>query len=222
MAASSSPRRAASIKVYDNLADTTPTTFSGLPPNVHNFWDRGLLGLALDPSLTNPALPLRPWVYVLYTYDHILGSPRPRRAGATPARPPRTRRPTAASSAAGCRGSRSAARRSPAPRPVLIEDWCQQFPSHSVGDLGFGPDGALYVSAGDGASFNVVDYGQLGGTLGNSAHAEEPCGDPPGDAMIRRQLEGGALRSQDIRTEPAGAGGRRLRQTRCSQDTPIA
>jgi hypothetical protein len=30
---------------------------------------------------------------------------------------------------------------SPPPRP--IEDWCQQFPSHSIGDLAFGPDGAL-------------------------------------------------------------------------------
>jgi hypothetical protein len=40
---------------------------------------------------------------------------------------------------------------------VIIEDWCQQFPSHSVGDLAFGPNGALYVSGGDGASFNYVD-----------------------------------------------------------------
>ena len=45
---------------------------------------------------------------------------------------------------------------------VLIENWCQQFPSHSIGTLAFGADGALYVSAGDGASFNGVDYGQFG------------------------------------------------------------
>ena len=51
------------------------------------------------------------------------------------------------------------------PEQVLIEDWCQQFPSHSIGSLAFGADGALYVSGGDGASFGVVDQGQLGGTL---------------------------------------------------------
>lgn len=44
---------------------------------------------------------------------------------------------------------------------VLLENnWCQQFPSHSVGALNFGPEGALYVQAGDGASSAVVDYGQ--------------------------------------------------------------
>ena len=40
---------------------------------------------------------------------------------------------------------------------VLIEDWCQQYPSHSIGSLAFGADGALYVSGGDGASFNFAD-----------------------------------------------------------------
>lgn len=40
------------IKVFSDLSDQTPTIFSDLLPNVQNFWDRGLLGLALDPSLT--------------------------------------------------------------------------------------------------------------------------------------------------------------------------
>ena len=32
---------------------------------------------------------------------------------------------------------------------VLVQGWCQQFPSHSMGGLIFGNDGALYVSAGE-------------------------------------------------------------------------
>src|SRR4051812_16119357 len=53
------------IKVFDNLADPTPDIFADLNVNVENYWDRGLLGLALDPNF-----PTRPYVYVLYTYDH--------------------------------------------------------------------------------------------------------------------------------------------------------
>ena len=60
------------IKVFDSVSDPTPTVFADLRTNVHNFWDRGLLGLALDP-----AFPAKPYVYVLYTYDHVLGSAAP-------------------------------------------------------------------------------------------------------------------------------------------------
>ncbi len=87
------------------------------------------------------------------------------------------------------------------PEQVLINDWCQQFPSHSIGTVAFGPDGALYVSGGDGASFNFADYGQAGGTLVGTPTPVNPCNDPAN--------EGGALRSQDIRTMPTGGGGGR-------------
>ena len=35
----------------------------------------------------------------------------------------------------------------PASEEVLINDWFQQFPSHSIGSLAFGADGALYATA---------------------------------------------------------------------------
>src|SRR5262245_14015424 len=52
------------IKVFPNLSSTTPTVFHDLRTNVHNFWDRGLMGLELHPSF-----PTIPYVYVSYAYD---------------------------------------------------------------------------------------------------------------------------------------------------------
>ena len=107
---------------------------------------------------------------------------------------------------------------------MLIEDWCQQYPSHSVGGLAFGADGALYVSGGDGASFNFADWGQDGSPL-------NPCGDPPGGVgatLTPPTAEGGALRSQDLRTtaDPARSTGPSSASTRrpapACPDNPLA
>jgi uncharacterized repeat protein (TIGR01451 family) len=198
------------IKVFDSLTDTTPTTFADLRINVHDFWDRGLLGLELDP-----AFPTNPYVYVLYTYDHILGegAPAPRWGDTCPSPPGAT--------GDGCVVSGRLSRLQAAgnvmtgAEQVLIEDWCQQYPSHSIGSLAFGADGALYVSGGDGASFNFADYGQAGGSAG-SPIAKNPCGDPPagpGGTMTAPTAEGGALRSQDVRStaDPTSLDGTILR-----------
>src|ERR687889_999259 len=67
------------IKVFDSLSDPTPDVFADLNVNVYNFWDRGLLGLALAPNF-----PTSPYVYVLYTYDHQLGSTAPAPRWGTP------------------------------------------------------------------------------------------------------------------------------------------
>ena len=200
------------VLVFDSLADDTPTVFADLKTNVHNAWDRGLLGLAVDPQF-----PTRPYVYVLYTYDHILGNsnPAPRwgTAGAVTDTCPNPPGYTADGCVASGRLSRltSAGGVMSGPETVLIEDWCQQFPSHSIGTVGFGPDGALYASGGDGASFSPdADYGQLGGTLpagGPYITPRNPCGDPPGGvggAMTIPTGQGGSLRAQDIRTRGAG------------------
>ena len=61
------------VKVFDSLADPSPDVFADLRTQVHNFWDRGLLGLALDPNF-----PASPYVYVLYTYDAAIGGTAPR------------------------------------------------------------------------------------------------------------------------------------------------
>ena len=196
------------IKVFDNLSDTTPTVFADLRTQVHNFWDRGLLDVALAPNF-----PADPWVYVIYTFDAAVGGTAPRwgSVNGTSDGCPTPPGATADGCVVAGRVSRLQASGNIAvgSEQVLVEDWCQQYPSHSIGSLAFGADGALYASGGDGASFNFVDYGQDGAPI-------NPCGDPPGGvggAMSPPSAEGGALRSQDVRTtgDPAGLNGAILR-----------
>ena len=76
------------IKVFDSLSDTSPTVFADLRTNVHDFWDRGLLGMALAPNF-----PTDPFVYVLYSLrPHPRRHRQPHLAGVTgaPARPAAT------------------------------------------------------------------------------------------------------------------------------------
>ncbi len=183
------------IKVYDNLNDATPTTFANLNVATHNFWDRGLLGMALAPNF-----PADPYVYVLYTHDAAIGAVAPRWgvSGVLSDGCPTPPGPTTDGCVVSGRLSRLQAlgNQMTGTEQVLIEDWCQQYPSHSVGSLEFGSDGALYVSGGDGASFNFTDWGQAG-------IPRNPCGDPPGapgSALSPPTAEGGSLRSQDLRT----------------------
>lgn len=73
-------QKSGQIFEYDNIADTSGTQVADLRTNVHNFWDRGLLGFALDPEF-----PEEPYFYVLYTHDAGIGGIAPRwgSAGAT-------------------------------------------------------------------------------------------------------------------------------------------
>ena len=181
------------IKVFQSLTDTSPVTVADLSGEVDDYWDRGLLGLALDPNF-----PTDPYVYVLYTYDAPIGGTAPRWNDGCPTPPGAT--------TDGCVVSARVSRLQisgnvmAGSEQVLVSGWCQQFPSHSIGTLLFGRDGYLYAGAGDGASFNNVDYGQYGATYaGDQAN---PCGDPPGAvgaALSPPGAEGGALRAQSVR-----------------------
>ena len=115
-------------------------------PSVHNYWDRGLLGMALDPNF-----PASPYIYVHYTFNAPLdGSPFPAWStiDGTNDNGPGT-------GGQGPPVSSRLARLTVGPgntwdgnELVLISDWPSQYPSHAVGSVEFGPDGALYVSAG--------------------------------------------------------------------------
>lgn len=178
------------VKTFDSLADTTATVTVDLRTAVHDFWDRGLLGMTVDPQY-----PARPYLYVLYSHDASPGGTAPRWGDACPTPPGATED--------GCvitgrlsRLTLTAGGVATGAEQVLLTDWCQQYPSHSVGTVTFGPDGALYVGGGDGASFNFADWGQRG----------NPCADPPSPAGVNLSppdAKGGALRAQSVR-RPAG------------------
>jgi glucose/arabinose dehydrogenase len=180
----------------------TSTEFADLSVEVDNYGDRGLTGIAVDPRF-----PARPYVYVNYTlnadpqhpslvpawgapedaYDSC-GPDDADEASLIPARRgcpvlDRVSRLTATGTAAGWTMAAGGEK-------VLVQDGCAQFSSHSSGDVAFGPDGELYASAGDGASFRGADSGQAN-DAGYASGAACP-GDPAG--------QGGSLRAQDQRT----------------------
>jgi glucose/arabinose dehydrogenase len=193
------------IKVFDSLQDSSATVFADLRTSVHNYWDRGLLGMEIDPGF-----PVSPYIYVLYARDAVIGGTAPRwgTAGATSDGCPDPPGGTTNGCVISGRLSRlqAAGNVMTGSERVLLDGWFQQFPSHSVGALAFGRDGALYVSGGDGGSWQFADYGQVG----------NPGGDPPvpaGGVQTAPTAEGGALRSQDLRTagDPVGLNGTILR-----------
>lgn len=188
------------IRVWDDVDSDTSRVFADLSTEVFNGWDRGLLGLAVHPEF-----PEKPHVYAFYTRDAPPGQTAPVWNDQCPSPPGYTED--------GCvvtnrlvkltMGEDGVAQ---APE-TLVDGWCQQYPSHSADTLAFGPDGALYASAGEGASFNFADYGQQG----------NPCADPPGDAgtdLTIPDARGGSLRAQSPRRpdgEPAVLNGSVIR-----------
>jgi glucose/arabinose dehydrogenase len=161
------------IWYYRSLDDAQPVLVTELSLRVMSFWDRGLMSMELHPEF-----PETPYLYALYAFDAPIG-------GTPPVYNDEDNRPHGAVSAKLTRFTlerNASSGYTVSAEKDLVHDWCQVFPSHSVGAVRFGPDGALYVSGGDGSSFAEVDVGQL----------ESLCGDPVG--------EGGSLRSQDMET----------------------
>ena len=175
------------VKVFDGLSDTSSQTVIDLRTEVFNWNDRGLTSVAVDP-----AYPAEPYIYIVYARDAEPGGDAPRWGGTSD-------NDDCPDSTNGCLGTGRVARVqvdtsigvAVGPAQPLVTDWCMQFGSHAIDDVRFGPDGYLYVSGGDGASYSFPDWGQQGNA----------CGDPPtpGASLSPPDAMGGALRSQSAR-----------------------
>ena len=165
------------IKTYSSISDTTPTQVADLTTQVHNYWDRGLLGLAVDPAYAT-----NPFIYVFYARDAEPGGTPPR--WGTPGVADDDCPDPPGGTTDGCVVSGRISRipvtgETGGAEQPLVTDWCFQYPSHSGGGLEFGADGYLYYSSGDGAGWSFVDYGQRGDPV-------NPCNDPGGANRSRR------------------------------------
>ncbi len=111
-----------------------PDALIDLRARVNDYWDRGLLGLAVDPAFAHNG-----YVYLFYIHeDDPLTYSGPKTARVT--------RVTAVGDEAD-----------PATEVVLVSGIPADSPSHNGGAMRFGADGALWFTTGDAASFNAVD-----------------------------------------------------------------
>lgn len=210
------------IKEFDSVNDTTATVVADYSADVMDFWDRGMLGLALDPAFTTGSS----YLYVFYVWGAEPGDTTQDWGDACPA-PPTGPGATTDGCVASTKIDRlhvNLATMQVDDRVNLLWDACQQFPSHSGGGMAFGPDGQLYITFGDGASFTGLDFGQRGGTVPDPSSAitpVNPCLDPVTrtspdgvtPTVDTKTAQGGQLRAQDVRTtgDPTGVDGTLVR-----------
>ena len=116
---------------------------------VNDYWDRGLLGIAVDPDFATNG-----YFYLLYTYEN---DPNTWNSTKTAHLARYTMVGDTASIASELpilgKVTGSTCDTLPAGSDCIPSD----SPSHSVGTLKFAPDGNLFVTTGDGAHFNFVD-----------------------------------------------------------------
>jgi len=140
------------VRVVKNGA-LLPTPLIDLTGKVNDYWDHGLLGMAADPNFATNG-----YLYLLYTYEDNAANYNGPKTG-------RLARYTVA-------GDTAAAASEQVILGTMVGAGCDIFPmgtdcmpsenpSHSVGSVRFAPDGTLWTTEGDGASFNVVDTDAL-------------------------------------------------------------
>ena len=130
-----------------------PTPLIDISGRVNDYWDRGLLGIAVDPGFAS-----NPYVYLLYTYENDANEyegPKTARLGRFTVTGD-TASPSSEVVVLGTVVGRSC-NDLPYGSDCLPSDGA----SHSIGNVKFAPDQTLFVTVGDSASFNFVDYAAL-------------------------------------------------------------
>jgi glucose/arabinose dehydrogenase len=129
---------------------STATTILDLSSEVNSYWDRGLLGIAVDSSYAS-----NNYVYLLYTRERQPLTPdgdgemvsRLDRLTITPSNDVVARTTILGSHNGPC----------PSPPSNTADCIPSEGFSHSIGTVRSAPDGTLWVGSGDAASFNFVD-----------------------------------------------------------------
>ena len=150
------------INVFDSLPTRRRRSSSTCAARSTTSGTAGCSGMALDPQFTTG----RPYVYVLYAYDKAPdGSLQPRWGDTCPTPPGPT--------ADGCviTGRLSRLRANGA-ETVLIEDWCQQYPSATR------PARSSSARTASSTSPPVTAPRSTGPTTGQDGSPVNPCGDP--------------------------------------------
>ena len=140
--------KAGTVRVVKNGA-LLPAPFIDLRGEVNDYWDHGLLGIAADRNFATTG-----YVYLLYTYENNPAT----YSG------PKTARLTRVTAS----GDTAPVASKVTILGSVVGDSCKNFavgadcissdsPSHSIGNVKVADDGSIFLTIGDGASFNVVD-----------------------------------------------------------------
>lgn len=172
--------------------DLTSTGLDKVVAQTTAYSERGLLGMCFHPGFNTPASPGYRKFYLNYNAPSTFSTPNPVQAGATT---------NCVTVIAEYRVSTTNANLADTTSERVVLSFGQPQSNHNGGQLEFGPDGLLYIAAGDGGGANdnpvghtqgsgVASVGRVSGTLGN--------------AQDRRVLWGKILRIDPLGTNGPG------------------
>jgi len=143
------------VKLFDSVNSSSGRIIYDISSDVYTKFDNGLSSIAVHPDF-----PSTPYIYIAYSKAPAAGNEFPGEFGARLDRLEVNAQLTGVSQVT-----------------QFVDNWCVSSANHATGDLQFGPEGALYMSAGSFAS---------------SGQFNSDCNEP--------FQQGGSLKSQDFST----------------------